>query len=316
MPARVSSEPRPAKGSSSSIKRGRKRERHRDLERALLAMREFAGRVARASEKSDAFERRPRGRVQPFLAARRCRRSGSSNRSAPAPPAPHFRARCIRAARRRSGTIAQVQARRAPACRARICRGPRRQMRPASGCSGAGELVDQRRLAGPIGADQRDEAAFVHAEADVVGDGERAEAFRQAFDAQQGRAHAAPPASLGVSAPASPRRPKSATTTRSGPMRTCVWSVTERKRLFEREIDDRAEHGAPQRPDAAEDRHHEEFARALPGHEGRRDEFALVGEQRPGDRGDRPGDHAGGELETGRAESQAPERARDFAGSR
>ena len=80
----------------------------------------------------------------------------------------------------------------------------------------------------------------------------------------------------------------------------------KRKRLFEGEIGDRAEYGAPQRADAAKDRHHQEFARPLPGHEGGRDEFALVGEQRPGDAGDRAGDHAGGELKRERPQADRP----------
>ena len=56
------------------------------------------------------------------------------------------------------------------------------------GLRGAGELIDQRRLAGPVGADQRDQATFVHGEVDVIRDDERAEALRKSFDAQQGRA--------------------------------------------------------------------------------------------------------------------------------
>ena len=81
----------------------------------------------------------------------------------------------------------------------------------------------------------------------------------------------------------------------------------ERKRLLKSEICYRAKYRAPQRADAPEDCHHQEFARPLPGHEGRRDKLALVGEERSGDRCDRSGDHAGGEL--GREGSKAKRRS-------
>ena len=92
---------------------------------------------------------------------------------------------------------------------------------PRVGLQGAGELVNQRRLAGPVGANEGDEAAFVHAEADVVVTARAPKLFESRSTRSRDELTLRP-RGLRRERPARPRRPKMATTTRTGPMSTCV----------------------------------------------------------------------------------------------
>ena len=64
--------------------------------------------------------------------------------------------------------------------------------RAGIGCELAGDQLDQARLAGAVGADQRMDLAGAQIELDAVGDLERAEGFAQAGERQYRFSHDAP----------------------------------------------------------------------------------------------------------------------------
>src|SRR6266480_2755740 len=68
--------------------------------------------------------------------------------------------------------------------------------------------------------------------------------------------------------------------------------------LLGQEIDRSPDHRAVERAQAAKQHHHDQFARALPGHVGRTDKFRGIGEQEPGKACERPRNDVGGELKT------------------
>src|SRR3984885_12899564 len=95
-----------------------------------------------------------------------------------------------------------------------------------------GEKVDQRRLAGPVGSDQRLPGAGLNRERHIVGRGQRAEMPREATRLQRWSGHAAPRlAARGVTRAISRRgvaairsRPASTSMTKASPIQNSQYS--------------------------------------------------------------------------------------------
>ena len=143
-------------------------------------MRQLAGQIAGAGEKSDALQRRPGRRIQPFFP--RCAAKEAEARTGPR----LHRERDIfqRAIFGQYSGDLERSRQSEDGARGHVERGDVKAGEidsPRVGLQDAGDEVDQRRLAGPVGADQRDEPALIDAEAHVVGDGERAEALGEPF---------------------------------------------------------------------------------------------------------------------------------------
>src|SRR5262249_44298282 len=121
------------------------------------------------------------------------------------------------------------------------------QNAPGIGRELAGQLSDQRGLAGAVGPDQRVGLAAADAERDIVGRNQRAERLAQVLDLEQELAHGAAPGLLALSAvsgkssfcsrsfssapmarvsmPQMPSRTSSTRITRSGPKNSIQCSV-------------------------------------------------------------------------------------------
>ena len=176
--------PMPAIGSSSSSRRGLAGQRHGDLELALLAMAERRGRHVGARRRGRRLEAAPGGLAQALVVARVGAGSGRNGRHAPGRPAPHCRARVNS---RSTEVIWKERAEPQPHP------GMGRQAGDVAagemdgagvGREVAGELADQRRLAGAVGADQGVDLARPHVDRDVVGRDQAAEALDQAWSVE------------------------------------------------------------------------------------------------------------------------------------
>ena len=130
------------------------RERDGELQRALLAMRELAGRTSRAVGEPDLLERRhaPARSARPRRAARPKKRKLEPVRACTA-SATFSSAVKPRQDRGDLERCARARAARARAPAARVTSSPSKTMRPGVGRERAGDLVDQRGLAGAVRAD-------------------------------------------------------------------------------------------------------------------------------------------------------------------
>ena len=201
----------------------------------------------------------------------------------------------------------------------------------------AGQLGDQRALAGAVGADDGVQLAGGDVEAEVVGGQQAAVAFDQAVRTQETRALL-------------PGRPKAKTVSLGGskPAGRAVWAIPvfldvvaageARLHVFDHTIQPapRQQHrhdnerpeedhpvlgqrlqtlfgeqhrsGAQQRPEegaeSAKHHHHDHFARGRPGHVGRRHEVREIGIEHAGQAADHGADDVGGELVAQRRKAQ------------
>src|SRR5262249_10055007 len=185
-----SSNPMPATGAWSGEKPRRRRERHRELELALLAVGEAGREYVRARAETDRLERGARGLAQRGLGARRppepeapsgVRLPGQGHvvegREVPEDARHLTRARqpapgAMRRAESRDVLVGEAN-------RARI------------GGEVARELADERGLARAVGADDRVRLAGRHVEVDAVARQQASEALGEAADRQQRLSHRA-----------------------------------------------------------------------------------------------------------------------------
>ena len=197
---------------------------------------------------------------------------------------------------------------------------PSNQMRPALGRQLAGELRDQRGLAGAVRPDHGVGLAMATMRSRSVGRDHAAEGLAETFGAQQrviarSLSHRPPRARSAAAVPRTrpghrqqARAGRAARTARSPAARGRGRSASARpspalepSRSSGMNSSSRisaagAEHRADHRAHAAEDHHHDQLARAGPGEIGRADEAGGVGEQNAGeacehardDEGDQP----------------------------
>ena len=173
----------------------------------------------------------------------------------------------------------------------------------------AGELADQRGLAGAVRPDDGVQLALRDIERDIVGGDHAAEALGQALDREQRVSHGSDLArSNAVDAAAGEQHDQQqhraedelpvfarALHLMAG-QRLARAADQHRQRLLQHEQRDRADHRAEHRAHAAEHRHDDEIARARPEHDRRVDEIGVVGEQHAGEAAHHAGDDKAGEL--------------------
>ena len=284
------------------------RERHRDLELAVLAM--------------------AHARHDDVLAARPARRAPASRARARASAASSRASRqkwneCPACACTASATLSSavkslnsevIWNERASPRWLRLCTGSAVMScagevdTPGVGRDLAGQLADQRGLAGAVRADDGVQLACRHREIDAVGGGDAAEALRQTVDGQAARQSRRRLSS----SPLMPPRANSTTSRNSGPSTICQYSAAREaaaptngvatslirigRRFFQHQQRDRADQRAEGRRHAAEHHHHDEIAGARPVHHRGTDELGVVGEQRAGEAAHGAGDDEAGEA--------------------
>ncbi len=96
---------------------------------------------------------------------------------------------------------------------------------PGVGLELAGELRDQRRLAGAVRADDGVDLAIVDREADVVGGDDPPELLAQVLGDEERHDSGAGDERAGSKIPARPRRAKSTMTISTGPRKSAQYSV-------------------------------------------------------------------------------------------